>query len=155
MSGYGLTYKSTMCFPNFMASKFVAIFIFTKKKKSAISLKFVYHCKKCSLFYFISYRCLNLYIALLVPWSRQIESVFYIGELVSHSDFHGGPLTSNLYDSVGDGHNLHYDVHVWTRVWCMGPTTKKVVIFVYMAQLCCPVGQVGQPSEQLYITTKM
>ena len=40
----------------------------------------------------------------------------FLGELVSHSDFHGGPLPSNLYDGAGDGHNLHFDVHIWKHV---------------------------------------
>jgi hypothetical protein len=34
----------------------------------------------------------------------------YVGELVSHSDFHVGPSPSNLYDGTGDDHNLH----IWT-----------------------------------------
>ena len=30
MSSYGLTYRSTMCYPNFNASKSVAIFMFMR-----------------------------------------------------------------------------------------------------------------------------
>ena len=39
MNGYGLTYKSTMWYPNFTASKFVTISIFMEKK-IAFSLEF-------------------------------------------------------------------------------------------------------------------
>lgn len=64
----------------------------------------------------------------VMPWSHQTESTLSIGELVSHTDFHGGPSPSNLYDNVKNGHNMHSDIHVW---------------------------EVGQPGKQLYITTSM
>ena len=63
-----------------------------------------------------------------MPWSHQTKSAFLVGELVSHTDFHGGPSPSNLSDSAIDGHNLHSNIHVW---------------------------EVRQLDEQLYITTSM
>ena len=68
----------------------------------------------------------------------QIESTFIVGGLVSHNDFHDGPPSSNLYDNARDGHNMHYDFHVWTRVRRLGPTTQNLW-YVHMAQLCYPV----------------
>ena len=48
MSGYGLTYKLTMCYPNFIASKFVAssMFMNNNKKKKSFSLEIVLLTKK-------------------------------------------------------------------------------------------------------------
>ena len=72
MSGYGLTCRLSMCYPNFTASKFVAMSIFMKFLfHFAPSLKIVSLCKKnnfllvlllqtrCKLSYFIGYRCLQ------------------------------------------------------------------------------------------------
>jgi hypothetical protein len=96
---------------------------------------------------------LNLDVLITPSW----KCVFW-GDLVSHNDFHGGPSLSNLYDGARDGHNLHFDVHVWMHIKCMGFTTKNFW-FVHMTQLCCPgvvinLWEVGRPGEQLYITTK-
>ena len=27
-----------------------------------------------------------------MPWSHQIESAFFVGELISYNDIHGGPI---------------------------------------------------------------
>ena len=55
--------------------------------------------------------------------SHQTESAFYVGELVSHSDFHVGPSPSNLYNGIS------VDIHVWTRVGCVWPTAKNQLSF--------------------------
>ena len=66
-----------------------------------------------------------------MSWSHQTESAIVVGELVSHNDLHVGPSLSNLYDGIGDGHNLHSDIHVWTSE-------------VYHQKLVgCPHGEVG------------
>jgi hypothetical protein len=72
-----------------------------------------------------------------MPWSHQSESAFYVGELVSHNDFHDEPSPTNLYDGAQDGHDLYFDVHVWMPVGCVELTTKNLW-FVHMAQLCYP-----------------
>ena len=73
MSGYGLTYRSTLCNPKIYSLEFVAISIFMNlsKKENSFSLQFVSLCKKnnsavsllllngCKLSYFIGYKCLN------------------------------------------------------------------------------------------------
>ena len=61
---------------------------------------------------------------------------FFIDELVSHTNIHGGSSPSNLYDNTGDGHSLHSDVHVWARARHTGPTIKNLCC-VHMVQLCC------------------
>ena len=44
-------------------------------------------------------------------------------------------LVSNLYDEgVGDGHNLHFDVHVYTLC---GIHHRKLVVCLHMTQFCC------------------
>ena len=73
----------------------------------------------------------------LVPRSHQTKSAVYVGELVSHNDFDGGPSSSNLYDGLGDGHNVHSDVHIWMCIGCVGPITRNLW-YVHMAQLCRP-----------------
>ena len=74
----------------------------------------------------------------LMPWSHQTVSAFHVGEIVSCIGFHDGPSPSNLYNNAEDGDNLHYDVHVWMRVKCVGPTTKNLW-YVHTAQLvACP-----------------
>ena len=67
------------------------------------------------------------FTCILMSRSHQIESVFFfIDEFVSHNDFHDGSSSpSNLYDDVGDGHNLHSDVCVWTH----GAHHQEVVIY--------------------------
>ena len=70
----------------------------------------------------------------LMPWSHQPKSEIYVGELVSHNDFHGGPSPSNLHDDTKDGHNLHNDVQA-SDTWDPRPKTCRVV---HMVQLCCP-----------------
>ena len=74
-----------------------------------------------------------------MPWSHQTESAFSVSELVSLGDFHGGPSLSNLYDGARDGHNLHFDVHAWTRVGRMGPPPKicGVSTWLTLAALSC------------------
>ena len=59
-----------------------------------------------------------------MPKSCKIESAFSIGELVSHNDFHGGTSLSDLYDGIGNGHSMHYDIHIRLRIGIVGPTTK-------------------------------
>ena len=68
------------------------------------------------------------------PWSHQTESASSVDENVSHSASHGGPSPFNVYDSVRDGHNLHYHAHV-CNAW--GPPPKLVV---------CPHGLVDKDS---------
>jgi hypothetical protein len=63
------------------------------------------------------------------------KSAYYVGELVSHSDFHDGPSLLNLYDGTGYGCNMHSNVYVWMCTGRMGPTTKNLWS-VHMAELC-------------------
>ena len=54
------------------------------------------------------------------PDHTKLKVHFFVDELVSYSDFHGGPTLCNLYDNVGDGHHALCRSHL--DAW--GPPPK-------------------------------
>lgn len=68
-----------------------------------------------------------------------------VGKIISHTDFHDGPMPSNLCDGTIYGHHPHSNVHVWTRIERIGPTTKNLWS-THMAQLKMNNDQVKEES---------
>lgn len=68
----------------------------------------------------------------LMPWSHQIESALYVGELVFHKDFHDGPSPSTYTTTL----KMVITCTLTSRFGHTRPTTKSLWI-VHVAQLCC------------------
>ena len=93
-----------------------------------------------------------------MPCSHQNESTFFVGELVAHNDFHGGPSSSNHMTAPEMVITCTLTSMFGRTLDAWGPPPKTYGPSTWpnfvAPQLFLAVGEEGQPGKQLYITIK-